>query len=103
MGTNSVCHAFSFGRIVRSHEKLTSRKCDLIIAAVLFSQVPPDNHLHRVDHIVGLGGGRAQARVKQLTAKKVGGKFHIYFIIFKAVLTDGMEESIGPTGWSRRD
>ena len=34
--------------------------------------MPRGNHLHRVDHIVGRAGGRAQARVKELTAEQVG-------------------------------
>ncbi|CAN0148017.1 unnamed protein product, partial [Ectocarpus sp. 12 AP-2014] len=38
-------------------------------------QVPPDNHLHRVDHIVGRARGRAQARVKELTSQPGGFKF----------------------------
>ncbi|CBN79393.1 conserved unknown protein [Ectocarpus siliculosus] len=38
-------------------------------------QVPPGNHLHRVDHIVGRAGGRAQARVKDLTSQPGGFKF----------------------------
>lgn len=38
---------------------------------IRFFQVPPDNHLHRVDHIVGRVGGRAKTRVQQLTESQV--------------------------------
>lgn len=52
-------------------DRADSRTPLLVAARLVAVQVPPGNHLHRVDHIVGLAGGRAQARVKQLTAEQV--------------------------------